>query len=64
MIRLLAALPFVGILVGIIWFNQTTPLIFGLPMALAWLVFCTILSTVVLGLIYLIDPINRTNRPS
>jgi hypothetical protein len=64
LIKLLAALPFVGMFVGIIWFNQTTPLICGLPMALAWLVLCTILSTVVLGLIYLIDPINRADRPS
>jgi ABC-type antimicrobial peptide transport system permease subunit len=64
LVKLLAALPFLGILVGIVWFNQTTPLVFGLPMALAWLMFWTILSSVVLGLIYLIDPANRADRSS
>ena len=62
--KLLAVLPFLGILVGIFWFNQTTPLVFGLPMILAWLMFWTILSSVALGLIYLIDPANRADRPS
>jgi hypothetical protein len=61
--KLLAALPFLGILVGIVWFNQTT-LIFGLPMVLGWLIFWTILSSAVLALIYAIDPANRADRPS
>lgn len=64
MIKFLAALPFLGILVGIVWFNQATPLVFGLPMSLAWLMFWTILSSVALGLIYVIDPVNRADRSS
>jgi hypothetical protein len=61
--KLLAALPFLGMLVGIVWFNQTT-LVFGLPMVLGWLIFWTILSSVALGLIYLIDPANRADPSS
>jgi hypothetical protein len=62
--RLLAALPFIGILVGVVWFNQTSPLVLGLPMILAWLVAWTILSSVSLGVIYLIDPANRSDEAS
>ena len=32
---------------------------FGLPLLLAWLVFCVIGTSAVMGLIYLTDPQNR-----
>lgn len=59
LIRLLSALPFLGILAGSIFFNRVEPLIAGLPMLLAWLVLWVVLTSAIMGLIYLLDPENR-----
>ncbi len=59
LIRLLAALPFLGILVGSIFFNRVDPLILGLPALLAWLVLWVVLTSAIMGVIYLLDPANR-----
>ncbi len=59
LIRLLAALPFFGILIGTIFVNRVDPLIAGLPMMLAWLVMWVVLTSAIMGLIYLLDPENR-----
>ncbi len=58
-LRLLALLPFIGILVGAAFTNQVTPLIFGMPLVLAWQVLWVVLTAVIMGVIYLCDPINR-----
>ncbi len=55
----LAALPFLGILVGSIFLNRVNPLIAGLPTLLAWLVMWVVLTSAIMGLIYLLDPENR-----
>jgi NADH:ubiquinone oxidoreductase subunit 2 (subunit N) len=59
LIRLLAALPFLGILVGSVFLNRVNPLIAGLPTLLAWLVMWVVLTSAIMGLIYLLDPENR-----
>jgi hypothetical protein len=59
LIRLLAVLPFLGILVGSFFLNRVEPLIAGLPALLAWLVMWVVLTSVIMGLIYLLDPENR-----
>ncbi|KTS04174.1 permease [Methylobacterium radiotolerans] len=58
-LRWLAALPFLGILVGPFFLNRVEPFVFGLPLLLAWLVFCVIGTSAVMGLIYLTAPQNR-----
>jgi hypothetical protein len=58
-LRLLAALPFLGILIGAMFTNQVTPLVFGMPLVLAWQVLWVVLTAVVMGIIYLCDPANR-----
>lgn len=58
-LRWLAALPFLGILVGPFFLNRVEPFVFGLPLLLAWLVFCVIGTSVVMAVIYLTDPQNR-----
>ncbi|KAA0125640.1 DUF3311 domain-containing protein [Methylobacterium sp. P1-11] len=58
-LRWLAALPFLGILVGPFVLNRVEPFVFGLPLLLAWLVFCVIGTSAVMGVIYLTDPQNR-----
>lgn len=59
LLRLLALLPFLGILVGAAFTNQVTPLIFGMPLALAWQVLWVVLTAVIMGIVYLCDPANR-----
>lgn len=60
-LRLLAALPFIGILIGVPFVNRTEPLVLGMPLVLAWIVLWIVLTSVIMGVIYLIDPTNRTN---
>jgi hypothetical protein len=55
----LAVLPFLGILVGTAFFNRVEPLVFGLPLILAWIVLWIILTGVIMAIIYLMDPANR-----
>jgi hypothetical protein len=55
-LRWLAALPFLGILVGPFFLNRVEPFVLGLPLLLAWLVFCVIGTAAVMGVIYLTDP--------
>jgi hypothetical protein len=58
-LRWLAALPFLGILVGPFFLNRVEPFVLGLPLLLAWLVFCVIGTSAVMAVIYLTDPENR-----
>jgi hypothetical protein len=60
MIKVLAVLPFLGILVGSVFLNQVTPLVLGLPVLLAWLLLWVVLTSAIMAVIYLADPANRT----
>jgi hypothetical protein len=57
--RLLAVLPFVGILLGVPFANHVEPLVLGMPFVLAWIVMWVVLSSIIMGLIYRFDPTNR-----
>jgi uncharacterized membrane protein len=54
----LALLPFLGFLVGAIYFNQVTPLVIGFPRLLAWLVLWIVLTSLIMSAIYYLDPEN------
>jgi hypothetical protein len=56
--RWLAVLPFLGILVGTAYVNQVEPLVFGLPLVLAWLVGWVIVGAAIVAVIYALDPAN------
>ncbi|PXW14624.1 DUF3311 domain-containing protein [Paraburkholderia caballeronis] len=58
-LRLLAVLPFIGILFGVPFVNRTEPLILGMPLVLAWIVMWVVLTSVIMGIVYLLDPANR-----
>ena len=64
MTKLLAALPFIGILIGVEWANRTTPLILGLPPLLALVVFWILASSAVMAVIYWLDRAKRRNGSS
>jgi uncharacterized protein (DUF2062 family) len=58
-LRLLAAVPFLGFLLGIEFFDRVMPFVFGVPMVLAGIVAWVILSALIIGIIYVCDPANR-----
>lgn len=39
--------------------NRVEPMVFGMPLLLAWLVGCVVASSAVMGVIYLCDPARR-----
>ena len=51
----LAALPFLGILVGIFFANRTEPFVLGLPFALFWVTLWVLLTAAIMALIYRLD---------
>jgi xanthosine utilization system XapX-like protein len=56
----LALLPFLGILVGVPLLNRVTPLVLGLPLVLAWLLLWIVLTSAIMAVIYVTDPVNRS----
>ena len=58
-LRLLAALPFIGILLGVPFVNRTEPLILGMPLVLAWIVLWVVLTSAIMAIVYRLDPVNR-----
>ena len=64
LLRVLALLPFIGILVGTPFLNRVTPLIFGLPFLFAWLLLWIVLTSGIMLVIYLCDPANRRQPPT
>jgi hypothetical protein len=56
---LLAVLPFLGLLGGIPFVNRVTPFVLGLPFILFWIVVWVVLTSVIMWVIYSLDPVNR-----
>jgi hypothetical protein len=60
-LRLLAALPFIGILLGVPFLNRVEPLVAGMPLVLAWIVAWVVLTAILMAIVYWLDPANRTS---
>jgi hypothetical protein len=58
-LRILAALPFIGILLGVPFVNRVEPLVLGMPFVLAWIVLWVIQISIIMGIVYRLDPTNR-----
>jgi hypothetical protein len=59
LLPLLGAVPFVGILGGAFVANRVTPYVLGMPFLLFWSVLWVVLSSVVMAVVYRLDPSNR-----
>jgi Protein of unknown function (DUF3311) len=51
----LAAIPFVGVLVGIFFANTVEPYVLGLPFAMFWVVMWVVLASVIMAVVYGLD---------
>lgn len=59
---LLALLPFLGILGGIGFANRVEPFVLGMPFILFWIVMWVVLTSVIMAIIYRLDPANREDE--
>ncbi len=62
LIHVLGALPFLGILGGIIFANRVEPFVLGLPFILFWSVTWIVLTSVIMALVYVLDPANKEDE--
>ncbi|MGH8780283.1 DUF3311 domain-containing protein [Paraburkholderia sp.] len=60
-LRVLAVLPFIGILLGVPFVNRVEPLVLGMPLVLAWIVLWVVLSAAIMALVHRLDPVNRAS---
>jgi hypothetical protein len=51
----LAALPFLGILVGMFFANSVEPYVLGLPFAMFWVVMWVVLAAGIMAVVYRLD---------
>jgi len=58
-IYLLGVLPFLGFFVGIFFANRVEPYVLGLPFIMFWIAMWVVLTSVIMGIIYKLDPISR-----
>jgi hypothetical protein len=61
-VYLLAVLPFLGLLGGIPFANRVTPFVLGLPFILFWIVVWVVATSVIMWVIYVMDPRNQAGE--
>lgn len=62
-IHWLAAIPFIGMLIGPSVHNEVDPFILGMPFPLGWISVWVVLTAIIMAVVYLIDPANREDAP-
>ncbi|MGE7877680.1 DUF3311 domain-containing protein [Peribacillus muralis] len=59
MIYILTAVPFIGILGFLPFVNRIEPYVLGMPFNMFWMSMWVVLTSVILGIMYKLDPRNR-----
>ena len=62
LVYVLGALPFLGILIGIIFANRVEPFVLGMPFILFWIVLWVVLTSAIMAIIYNLDPANKEDE--
>ncbi len=62
LIYLLAALPFLGLLGGMVFANRVEPFVLGMPFILFWILTWVVLTSVIMAVVYVLDPANRKDE--
>ena len=62
LIYLLGVLPFLGMLGGIVFANRVEPFVLGMPFILFWIVMWVVLTSVIMAIIYNLDPVNKEDE--
>ncbi|MEV6609736.1 MULTISPECIES: DUF3311 domain-containing protein [unclassified Kutzneria] len=60
--HLLGVLPVLGMLGGAWFADRTEPYVLGLPFILFWMLAWVVLTSVILAVIYKLDPANRSGE--
>ncbi|MDI9259311.1 DUF3311 domain-containing protein [Alicyclobacillus sendaiensis] len=58
-VRTLAWIPILCIFVGVVFANRTYPIVLGMPFLFFYMVACIILTSLVMAIVYALDPANR-----
>ncbi|HET7674299.1 MAG TPA: DUF3311 domain-containing protein [Gammaproteobacteria bacterium] len=56
---LLALIPFIALVGGAFFANRVEPYVLGLPFFMFWIVLWVVLSSLVMAIVYRLDPRNR-----
>jgi hypothetical protein len=59
----LAALPFLGLIIGPFFVDRVTPFVLCLPLLLAWIVAWVVLTSIIMAVIYRFDPVVHDDEP-
>ncbi|WP_328702045.1 DUF3311 domain-containing protein [Alicyclobacillus fructus] len=58
-VRALALIPILFIFVGVAFANRAYPIVLGMPFLFFYMVVCIVLTSVVMAVVYALDPANR-----
>ena len=59
---LLGAVPFLGIFGGVIFANRVEPFVLGMPFLLFWIVLWVVITSVIMAIVYQLDPANKEDE--
>ncbi len=62
LIHALAALPFLGLLRGMVFANRVEPFVLGMPFFLFWIVLWVVLTSMIMAVVYVLDPANSEDE--
>ena len=62
LVHALGALASLGLLGGIIFANRVEPFVLGMPFLLFWIVLWVVLTSVIMAIVYQLDPANKEDE--